>query len=164
MPWRILTGAAEAETLLEYDAAETRLAKRAPSGTTLYAGDLYERFTPPSGATEHRYKVFAGSRLIAQVTKLQQSGSIVDRQTRFVHDDHLGSVSVITDQSGALVESRGFDAFGAPNASFAASSVNDGYTGHEHDGETGLVNMKGRLYDAKLARFLTADPFVTEPR
>jgi RHS repeat-associated protein len=38
-----------------------------------------------------------------------------------------------------------------------------GFTGHEHDPELGLVNMKGRLYDARLARFITPDPFVTEP-
>jgi RHS repeat-associated protein len=39
-----------------------------------------------------------------------------------------------------------------------------GFTGHEEDGELGLVNMRGRLYDPKLGRFPSADPFVQNPR
>ncbi|MCG8554617.1 MAG: hypothetical protein MJD61_04910, partial [Proteobacteria bacterium] len=38
-----------------------------------------------------------------------------------------------------------------------------GYTGHEHFNKLGLVNMKGRIYDAHMGRFLTPDPFVPEP-
>ena len=33
-----------------------------------------------------------------------------------------------------------------------------GYTGHEHDDEFGLINMKGRIYDPEARRFLTPDP------
>ena len=165
MPWKISTGGQGPafDTELEYDAFETRLAKRGPSSTTLYAGDLYERLIPSAGATEHRYKVFAGDRLIAQVTKFEQGGALVNQQMRFIHDDHLGSVSVITDESGTLVESRSFDPFGTPAAAFSSASVTSGFTGHEHDGDLGLVNMKGRLYDARLGRFLTPDPFIAEP-
>jgi RHS repeat-associated protein len=38
-----------------------------------------------------------------------------------------------------------------------------GYTGHEHDGEAGLINMRGRIYDPTFARFLTADPVIQAP-
>ncbi|MCG8556466.1 MAG: RHS repeat-associated core domain-containing protein, partial [Proteobacteria bacterium] len=38
-----------------------------------------------------------------------------------------------------------------------------GYTGHEHFNKLGLVNMKGRIYDAHMGRFLQPDPFVPEP-
>jgi RHS repeat-associated protein len=40
-----------------------------------------------------------------------------------------------------------------------------GFTGHEHDDEVGLIKMKGRLYDAEIGRFISADPhiqFVTD--
>ena len=37
-----------------------------------------------------------------------------------------------------------------------------GFTGHEGDDELGLVNMKGRIYDPKLGRFLTPDPLVSQ--
>jgi RHS repeat-associated protein len=38
-----------------------------------------------------------------------------------------------------------------------------GFTGHEADDEFGLINMGGRLYDPRAARFLTPDPFVQAP-
>jgi RHS repeat-associated protein len=38
-----------------------------------------------------------------------------------------------------------------------------GYTGHEHIDAFGLINMNGRMYDARLGRFLSPDPFVQAP-
>ena len=39
-----------------------------------------------------------------------------------------------------------------------------GSTCHEHDDEVGLIKMNGRLYDAVLRRFISADLFVQAPR
>ena len=36
-------------------------------------------------------------------------------------------------------------------------------TGHEHDPDLGLINMKGRLYDPAIGRFISADPYVQYP-
>jgi RHS repeat-associated protein len=41
--------------------------------------------------------------------------------------------------------------------------VTTGFTGHEHDEELGLVNMRGRIYDPDQRRFLTPDPLVPRP-
>jgi RHS repeat-associated protein len=38
-----------------------------------------------------------------------------------------------------------------------------GYTGHEHIDVFGLINMNGRMYDPRLGRFLSPDPFVQAP-
>ena len=38
-----------------------------------------------------------------------------------------------------------------------------GFTGHEHDDAVGLINMRGRVYDPRLARFLTTDPLIGDP-
>ena len=38
-----------------------------------------------------------------------------------------------------------------------------GFTGHDGDDELGLINMRGRIYDPKLGRFLTTDPIVSRP-
>jgi len=38
-----------------------------------------------------------------------------------------------------------------------------GFTDHEMLDEVGVVHMNGRIYDAKIGRFLQADPFVQDP-
>jgi RHS repeat-associated protein len=38
-----------------------------------------------------------------------------------------------------------------------------GYTGHEHDLKYGLINMRGRMYDPEIGRFLTPDPVLQQP-
>ncbi|AKT43307.1 RHS repeat domain-containing protein [Chondromyces crocatus] len=88
-----------------------------------------------------------------------------------MHVDHLGSIDVLTDGvTGSVAEQRSYDAFGAlrhPDwGSGQQASPHElsslGFTGHEADLDLdlGLVNMKGRIYDPKLGRFLTPDPLV----
>ena len=83
--------------------------------------------------------------------------------------DALGSVDVVTDGSGSVTERRSYDAFGArrnpawgSNAAQAPAVSPVGFTGQEDD-ELGLVNMKGRIYDPTVGRFLTTDPLVSRP-
>jgi RHS repeat-associated protein len=154
-----------AATQLEYNAEGARTAKRGPTQTTLYAGDLYECVDssgPESGdpvlCDEHRYKVYVGSRLVAQTTR--KTGE-ADR-TDYIHSDALGSATLLTNEDGEMSR-RSFEPFGRPEQHSTNSSVLAGFTGHDHDTELGLINMKGRLYDPELRRFTTADPFVTEP-
>ena len=58
---------------------------------------------------------------------------------------------------------RGGTRSGARRRSPFSSVTTRGFTGHEDDEELGLVNMKGRLYDPKVGRFLTTDPIVSHP-
>ena len=44
------------------------------------------------------------------------------------------------------------------------SGTTKGFTGHEMLDELGIIHMNGRIYDAKLGRFLQADPFIQSPR
>ena len=39
----------------------------------------------------------------------------------------------------------------------------NGFTGHEHLSELGIIHMNGRLYDPVLGRFLQADPIIQAP-
>src|SRR3954467_9281179 len=77
----------------------------------------------------------------------------------------------LTGEGGAVVERRSYEPFGQrrnpawgqpPPGSFA-SLTTQGFTGQESDDELGLVNMKGRIYDPKVGRFLTMDPIVSTP-
>ena len=151
---------------LGYDGDEQRIRKSTPKEEKLYFGGLYERVTKMAPTiTEHRYYVHSPERVVAIVTRGgKQPGTL------YVHADHLGSVESLTAANGAVMEKRSYDAFGqrrnpvwgeAPPASFT-SKTTLGFTGHESDGELGLVNMKGRVYDPKLGRFLTTDPIISD--
>ncbi len=165
LPERITVGGTQVHRF-EYDAGGSRTVKRDPTTTTVYAGEHYRcsGATNPSSntvsCTEHQYGVFVGDRLIAEITK--DSTGNTEKQ-RYVHGDHLGSSTLITDETGTVIEKRSFKPFGQAKAAFTDTDLRAGFTGHEHDSELGLINMRGRMYDPKLRRFVTPDPFVTEP-
>jgi len=80
----------------------------------------------------------------------------------------IGSITAITNQSGAVVERRSFDAWGRPrhpdnwtyNNVPQMSILDRGYTGHEHLPQFDIINMNGRMYDPLINRFLSPDPYV----
>ncbi|MGQ0430297.1 MAG: RHS repeat-associated core domain-containing protein [Gammaproteobacteria bacterium] len=139
--------------------------------TTTYAGELMEKVVR-AGATTWRHYIPTPSG-IAAVHLRYGSGSAPT--TRYLTQDHLGSTDHILDENGAVVVSESFAPFGrrrGPNwtglpstASLAAiaSVTRDGFTGHEHLDNLGLIHMGGRVDDPHLGRFLSADPHVTAP-
>jgi RHS repeat-associated protein len=103
-------------------------------------------------------------------------------ETHYLYKDHLGSLDLITDASGAITDELSFDAWGQRRSGLNWSDVNinqliadygvfasiappttRGFTGHEMADEVGVIHMNGRIYDPRLGRFLQADPFVQEP-
>jgi len=89
----------------------------------------------------------------------------------YVTTDHLGSINLLTRQDGTVAEEMSFDAWGRrrnPNdwtytGIPATHIVSRGYTGHEHLDKFGIINMNGRVYDAIVGRFLSADQAVNQP-
>lgn len=89
----------------------------------------------------------------------------------YLHRDYQGSILAVTDNAGAIVEKRLFDAWGAllkvQNAAGTDLGIltvlDRGYTGHEHLQSVGIINMNGRLYDPNLHRFLQPDNFIQDP-
>ncbi|MBK8257907.1 MAG: VCBS repeat-containing protein [Polyangiaceae bacterium] len=150
---------------LGYDADQKRVRKSTPNAETLYFADLYERTTTQAtGEVVQRFHVRSPERVIAVVTRGGDNPGVT-----YLHADHLGSVDVITDAQGKVTEKRSYDAFGQrrnptwgdPTPASFSDSTNIGFTGHESDGEMGLINMKGRAFDPKLGRFLSTDPIVS---
>ena len=115
----------------------------------------------------HKHYIHAGNRPIAIYT--QRSTGVND--TRYLHADNLGSITVITNETGVVVERLSYDPFGkrrnldGSDASTALTSaqLRHGYTEHEHLDEVGLIHMNGRVYNPTLGRFASADPFVSRP-
>jgi RHS repeat-associated protein len=91
--------------------------------------------------------------------------------TRYFHTDNLGSISVITDESGAVVERDSYDAWGKRRfptgaddpAGSLTSQTTRGFTGQEELAAVGLVHLNGRVYDPLVGRMMSADPMVPDP-
>ena len=157
-------------TAFSYGPAHSRY-KRVDSGgaspsTTYYIQGLMEVVTGSTTKT----KLFVED--VAVVTL--ESGQ--NDKTRYLLKDQLGSVIAIANEIGAVEESYNYDAWGKrryvdgdfmdESAFIGFTSLmitNQGYTGHEHLDEAGLIHMNGRVYDPLLARFLSADPIIQAP-
>jgi RHS repeat-associated protein len=76
---------------------------------------------------------------------------------RYVHQDHLGSTSVITDDTGAAVYEATYDPWGNVRTSTGAADTDRLCTGQRFDAATGLYYYNARYYDPYLARFTSPD-------
>lgn len=74
--------------------------------------------------------------------------------TFFYHQDGLGTVTDLTNSSGATAKSYAYDAYG---------TIVDQpytYTGREFDSESRLYNYRARTYDPPVERFIQKDPIL----
>jgi RHS repeat-associated protein len=131
------------------------------------AGLFYEEEVA-GGVLKRRHYISGTEGAVLQITR--QAG--VADQERYWHKDHLGSTTVVTSETGAVVERMGYEPFGKRRqadgttdaaGTLAGTSTDRGYTGHEMLDEVGLVHMNGRIYDPAIGRFLSADPNVPDP-
>ena len=88
----------------------------------------------------------------------------------YLHKDHLGSITTITDDGGTILQELSYDAWGnlrnptTWSGSFTGTPLIDrGFTGHEHLYGFGLINMNGRMYDPVMSSFLSVDNYVQDP-
>lgn len=156
-----------------YDADHHRISQVTPTDIKHYLTD------PVTGAKTERKLSLQGAHLrwdsyitiqgelVSLVTKEANDTTIV----RYFHRDHLSSTTLLTDEAGNVVERLSYDVWGkrrfttgAPDPSDSiVATLDRGYTGHEHIEELALIHMNGRLYDATIARFVSADPFIQDP-
>ena len=74
----------------------------------------------------------------------------------FYHPDHLGSTSLVTNESGDVVEDLLYLPYGCILSGTEISRF--GYTGQENDKESGFIDYGARQYDPRFKRFLQCDP------
>lgn len=121
------------------------------------------------------------TKLSRNVMHVEMVGTTTESFFEYAHRDHLGSIEVVTDESGNRLDNLAFDPFGSRKkpdwlANLSSSELDDlleldwdhsrkvrGFTGHEHLDRTGFIHMNGRIYDPVLGRFLSPDPFVPYP-
>jgi RHS repeat-associated protein len=171
LPKKVQTkGSLGTTTTYTYDAGGTRVRKRTPSEETTYVGGLYEQRKALANGpqTEHVFYVPGESGVALQVTYEEATGA---ERRDVVAEDALGTVSGVIDAAGVVSEKRYYDPYGkkvladgsAAPTNGPVSDLRRGFTGHEEDAESGLTNMRGRMYDPGQRRFVTPDPFVSDP-
>lgn len=136
-------------------------------------GLSFEKEVKDNGTTENKHYVSAGNLVFAMFTS--RSGNLNGKPATtiaYYHHDHLGSLAVITDESGAVTERLSYDpwgkrryANGVPDTldSVVGYATDRGYTMHEHLDEIGVIHMNGRIYDPLIGRMMSADPFIQAP-
>ena len=139
---------------------------------TRYAGQFYELQEQAGQDDEQVHYIYAGEgRVAIQKIKVDSGGTTTATQKRYLHKDHLGSITEVTSGTGAVLESLSYDAHGkrretdwdAASSPIFANQTLRGFTDHEHLDVLGLIHMNGRVYDPTLGRFLSADPFIQFP-
>jgi RHS repeat-associated protein len=153
-----------------YDGEHARIWKAAPEGGTLYFDAFGMHVEWLTNNTWYDY-ISANGAMVAMRVSDANTGATT--ATRYFHTDNLGSIAVITDETGAVVPNgrQGYDAWGKrrwPNGaddtgSLPLSQTTRGFTGQEELSDVGLVHLNGRIYDPLIARMTSADPMVPAP-
>src|SRR5690554_972146 len=154
-----------------YDAEHQRIKQHDGSNTIYYLNDPVSgasaEYHSASGGEWHDYLIVEGQRIGKRTQTL--SPASVSHQ-RYIQD-HLGSIALVLDDNGNLIQKMSYDVLGLrrfpdgsedPTSSIAAPDSR-GYTDHEHLPNSRLINMNARLYDPELGRFISADPFIPNP-
>ena len=115
-----------------------------------YIGTVYEQ----TGKEKIKY-IYAGSQRVAQISSTQGS--------TYFTNDHQGSASLLTDTSGAQVQSMAYLPFGGTFQTAGSKTSSWRYTGQRQDDSTGLYYYNARYYDPTIGRFLTPDTIVQSP-
>ena len=80
----------------------------------------------------------------------------------YIHKDHLGSWTIVSDNEGNLEQETWFDAWGCCKDG-GHLMFDRGFTGHEHLKGMALINMNGRLYDPLTSSMLSPDNHIQMP-
>ncbi len=135
-----------------YDALNRRVAKTVAGATTyfIYDGDEVIADYDGTGALNAEY---INGDTIDEVLAMERGGN-----TYYYHQDGLGSVTELTDATGALAENYTYDPYGNPSVINSTISNRYRFTGREFDEENGIYHYRARAYDSLVGRFLQRDP------
>jgi len=145
-----------------YDAGGTRVVKRGAYGEILYVNNNY---TIRNGGIEGKH-IFLGNSRLATKMAVKGETSSTSQDTYYYMGDHLGSSSVITNNTGQFHENLEYFPYGETwiheKADADAESLPFKFTGKEQDPETGLYYYGARYYDARLGRWISVDPILND--
>lgn len=166
-----ISAATGATATFLYDHADQLIERTDGDGTRhAFVGSLEAR-TETDGSQELRYSIMAGEEQVAHHSVLLDSnGTATGRRTVYLVGDHLGSTALTLDATGSVLSNLSYDAFGArrnadwsPTAASAPTETDIGFNGHRQLDDIGLVNMRARMYDPAIGRFISPDSMIPDP-
>jgi len=129
-------------------------------GRVLKGGFLYR---------DHRWKLFilfvATTFFCYSFPKMPAQAMTTGDRVFFYHPDHLGSLTMMTDETGTVVQRIEYTPAGGIRSNVTTGPFDPSlkFTGQEYDAETGAYFYGARYYHPKLGRFLSPDPLIPDP-
>jgi RHS repeat-associated protein len=142
----------EGPVSFKYDPFGRRIYKSSSSGTSIYAYD------GPNVAEETNVAGSAVARYVHDRRIDEPLAMLRGVATNYYQADGLGSVTSLSNTSGALAQTYAFDSFGNPTVSSGSLTNAFRFTGREFDAETNLYYYRARYYDPSAGRFIAEDP------
>ena len=139
------------------------------NSTTIYV-DNYQ--VNKNGNTEQRLHYISGpAGLCALIVQNYNGSTLTSRATYYLQTDYQGSIIAAYNSNGTLYKRFAYDPWGRRRngsnwtnyQTETETLITRGYCGHEHLDDFGTINMNGRIYDPRLGRFLSPDPYVQAP-
>lgn len=162
----------EKELKMAYNSNHNRIKQLIDHGngkttSKTYFGSGYEKIEYDDGTSKEVHYLSSPNGVFAILT----IDDLGNKEINYILKDHLGSINLVLDYDGNIVEEVNYDAWGSlrnPNtwtySEAPMSTLFDrGYTMHEHLYDFDLINMNGRVFDPVIARFLSPDPIIQDP-
>lgn len=92
----------------------------------------------------------------------QRIATRVAGQVYYIHSDHLGSTTLLTDESGNEVSRIHYSPYGSIIESSGSLPTDRLYTGQRREESIGLYDYRARFYDPYLNQFISPDPIIPD--
>ncbi|GAB5443698.1 MAG: hypothetical protein Fues2KO_40470 [Fuerstiella sp.] len=165
-------------TLYDYSGENRLLSFDADGDGTAEVSYLYDadgnRVSRSEAGTTVFYQVDSNRALAQTLTEYATGGTVIASHTlvgnqrisqhraagpAFYHADSLGSTRLLTDASGAVLNTYTYDAFGSIVNETGTYENEFLFDGQRRDATTGLDYLRARYYDSTTGRFTGVDPF-----
>ena len=141
------------KTTYAYDYKNQMITTNNGISTTIYPTKYYNEERNKNGKVINTTKhIFDNNgNVVASI-----NGKGLNAKVSYIHTDHLGSTTHITDTAGQITETNEYYPYGSPINQTGLEQRK--YIGEEYDRDTGLNYLNARYYDGNRGQFISQDP------